>query len=573
MVRLETAAGSPRAAWAVPVVLAVLTLLVSPDLMPAYGEINAFDEAKYIESGRLLLRGELRELTWGPLVALVYAPFHLIFGRSPDWFVIEAGSGRVLMFVAMCLSTYYLALQVKGTVSRYAILGVLFVSAAFLDVLKNPSDALYVTFSALALAKLIAFVDGRRNSDLAWASLLLGLSVLARFEAIILILPMLLVVLLSRTPAPSVVRSLLAATLPAAAMVGAYLIAFRLTSPGVDLGIAGKSYDSFEVNQPLPGPGTRSDRRALARSLFGTAEENHGSVFRAALRNPVAFVARPLANLRQLPDIYLFTFGKRLGPALLLPALWGAFLLVRTGRSKHLGLMGLWATVPMVSLMFLPLHIARQLSALILVLASVGLTSVLRGELAGMARALLLIAMLLLGAYGLLDGKLALLVVGIVMAGALALAWLSGPPQSQESMGGYQWGVLLLAGGLILRGSYPFPDYSPIGVSPQEQVVHYLQRELPRAARVLESLPLPANAAKLQEISWSAAPEEFSNASDLHQWLLAQRIAAVFVDRRDAPRPDIVVLLEAGLGTQFELGYQSENGSLRVFLPRADLGN
>src|SRR3989304_10604590 len=82
-----------KGAWAVLLVLAVQTLLASPDLTPAYAEINAFDEAKYIESGRLLLEGELRELTWGPLVALAYAPFHLVFGNLPDWFVIGRGAG------------------------------------------------------------------------------------------------------------------------------------------------------------------------------------------------------------------------------------------------------------------------------------------------------------------------------------------------------------------------------------------------------------------------------------------------------------------------------------------------
>jgi len=54
-----------KGVWAVVLVLATQTLLVSPDLMPAYSEINPFDETMYIESGRLLLAGELRELAWG----------------------------------------------------------------------------------------------------------------------------------------------------------------------------------------------------------------------------------------------------------------------------------------------------------------------------------------------------------------------------------------------------------------------------------------------------------------------------------------------------------------------------
>jgi len=51
------------------------------------------DEAKYVESGWLLLKGEVRSLAWGPLVALCYAPAHLFVGipRTGSW--LKPGSG------------------------------------------------------------------------------------------------------------------------------------------------------------------------------------------------------------------------------------------------------------------------------------------------------------------------------------------------------------------------------------------------------------------------------------------------------------------------------------------------
>jgi hypothetical protein len=220
--------------------------------------------------------------------------------------------------------------------------------------------------------------------------------------------------------------------------------------------------------------------------------------------------------------------------------------------------------------MFLPLHIARQLSALILVLSSVGLTSVLRGQLTGVENRLLFTGLLLLAAYGLLDGKLALLVVGIVLASAMLLSSLIRPQGNAEPGPDLRGTALVLAAGLILRGSYPFPDYSPIGTSPEEQVVHYLEKELPRESRILESLPLPANAARMMEVSWSSAPDEISDPSEFLEWLAEGRIRAVFVDSRDVPRPDLVALMEAGLGAQFDLGYRSDSGRHRVFLPRTE---
>jgi hypothetical protein len=39
--------------------------------MPESHKISAHDEAKYVESGKLLLKGEVRELALVPLVAVV----------------------------------------------------------------------------------------------------------------------------------------------------------------------------------------------------------------------------------------------------------------------------------------------------------------------------------------------------------------------------------------------------------------------------------------------------------------------------------------------------------------------
>jgi hypothetical protein len=126
--------------------------------------------------------------------------------------------------------------------------------------------------------------------------------------------------------------------------------------------------------------------------------------------------------------------------------------------------------------------------------------------------------------------------------------------------------MLLLAAGLILHGSYPFPDYSPIGTSTEETVVHYLASEFPPGSRILESLPLPAIAAKLTDVPWGTAPEGLADPAELQGWLEAEGIQAVLLDEMDVPRPDLVDLLEAGLGSQFEIGHRSESGRYRVFV-------
>ncbi len=555
-----------KGVWAVVLVLATQTLLVSPDLMPAYSEINPFDEAKYIESGRLLLAGELRELAWGPLVALVYAPFYLIFGSVPDWFVISAWSGRILLFLALWLSSYYLSIQLGSPARRQVTIGVLFVSTAFFDVLTNPSDGLFASLSTLALAKLVAYSHQGKEPDIWTGSLLLGLAVLARIEAIVLIPALLVSVLLLTKPTTARPRLLVGSVVPASAILAGYLLISRLTSPGLNSGIGGKSYDSFEVNQPIAGESTASDRRELARSLFGTQDENQGSVLRAIGRNPAALARRLITNLGHIPDLYLFTFGKRLGPALLIFAGIGGYSLARTRRRTELGLLGIWLAPPLISLAFLPLHLMRQSSQLILVLSAVGLGSALSDDLGRAGKHLPLIGASLLAGYGLLDAKLAFLTAGVVLGGGLVLSWLTNTRMGEGGASQLRTEAFLLAAGLILRGAFPFPDYPPIGISPHEQVVHYLQGALPQESRILESLPLPAVAARMAEASWSSVPTGIPTPGELSEWLETAAIEAVYVDSRDVPRPELSALLEAGLGPQFHLGYQSENGELRVYL-------
>ena len=151
-----------RPAFIFLLVFSVNFLLVSPALMPEFSAINPNDEAKYVDSGWRLLKGEVRDLAWGPLVALLYAPTHLLVGSSTNWFMIETWVGRFILFAFLWWSVFYLALQVKEFLSPYIMLGVLFLAAPFLSVVVNQSDAVFVGFSALALAQLIRFYQHRK---------------------------------------------------------------------------------------------------------------------------------------------------------------------------------------------------------------------------------------------------------------------------------------------------------------------------------------------------------------------------------------------------------------------------
>ena len=172
--------------------LFVNVLLVSPKLMPGFAEINPYDEAKYVESGWLLLKGEVRSLAWGPLVALFYAPVHLVVGNSPNWFILEAWAGRFLLFICLWLSLTYLAFQLKGyafknDASPFITVGLLFVTIPLFPIIENQSDAVFVSLSVLSIANLVAFARHQRLKNVALASVFVGLGVLARVETVVLI--------------------------------------------------------------------------------------------------------------------------------------------------------------------------------------------------------------------------------------------------------------------------------------------------------------------------------------------------------------------------------------------------
>ena len=76
-------------------------------------------------------------------------------------------------------------------------------------------------------------------------------------------------------------------------------------------------------------------------------------------------------------------------------------------------------------------------------------------------------------------------------------------------------------------------------------------------------------AAEVVEASWSSAPADFKTPSDLLKWMVSKNIQAAHVDERKIARPDLISIMEAGLGEEFRIGFGTEAGALRLFLPRS----
>ncbi|RPI83799.1 MAG: hypothetical protein EHM41_15040 [Chloroflexi bacterium] len=545
-------------------ILLIHFLLISPSLMPTFTEINSDDEAKYIESGWRLLNEGPRDLAWGPLVSLVYAPVHLLVGDSPSWFMIEAWVGRFLLFFLLWLSTYYLALQFKEYFHPLIAVGVLFISIYFLPVIENQSDALFVSMSAFALSRVIAYYRTQHLRDIGLASLFVGLGVLCRVETILLVGTLAVIALVIRRGRHGLLKVLSLSVVPAAVVLAVFILTSLVTKGHLNLGISDKAFASFEMNQP--GQQTIESPGEDAGSPLITEDGSEGSIFRAIAGNPSAFIGRIFVHALEQPGYFLDFYGKKLGPVLLLLSAWGIFTLVRRRSLTLLLILLIWPLHALVSLAFFARHVVPQASYLPIILSAVGIAEVFRPDIPRKDRVFLFLTALLISFFSLLFDKPAILAGGLVLAAVLALTWLIQP--RQETTGSYAAIPLLIlfAAGLILRGSYPFPNFPVLGSTVEEQAVTYIHQEFDPLSKLLSTSSYPMLAAKMVAIDVQDVPVEVTSPQMLSDWLENQEIEGIYLDSRKNARPEFVRVIESGLVEQFEVGYASEDGAVRILI-------
>jgi len=532
-------------------------LLVSPSLMPRFTEINPDDQAKYVESGWRLLRGDIRDLAWGPMVSLIYAPLHLIVGDSLDWFLLETWLGGFLLYSFLWWTTFYLAYQFKAYLSPYIMLGVLFVSTPLFSVLRNQSDAVFLGFSALALAQLIKFYQDRKLKDLGIASLMVGLGILARVETIILVATLAIIgIIIGRIKYP-LYKILLSSLLPALCVLGIFFFSSLILVGDLNLGLAYKSYDSFEMNQAILTGGDIELARQETRRLFGIQEENQGSVLRAILRNPSAFTLRILANAKTIPESYFDFFGKKMGALLLFFAAWGMYGFYRKKAIIPLLILLLWPLHAFVYLGFLSLHIIPQVSYLPLLLGAVGIAGIFSPDFPPRQQGIVLLSSILILILSWITEKPAFFFGFLLLVFVLLLFRLFRLGLEQNHPAMLVPLLLLLAAGLVLRDPFPFPNYPVLGTTADEQAVYYLEEFLPSQTTILAPSPLPALAAKLSYLTMDDIPEEITSLQDFSNWLKQQDVRAILLDSNHRVRNDIYDLMEEGYSPYFSSVYAS----------------
>ncbi|MFQ5923837.1 MAG: hypothetical protein ACE5M4_13425, partial [Anaerolineales bacterium] len=435
----------------------------------------------------------------------------------------------------------------------------------FIRILPNQSDAFFVILSALALAELVSFSKTHHFRDVWLGSAFTALAALTRTEAILLVPLYAALVLVLGLRKLTLHRLALGTLIPAVAIFGAFSLVSIASGNSLGFGVGSKAYDSFEWNQSILTEGDLVEARRETDRLFGTQEENEGSIIRAISRNPGAFLQRIVANIKTLPGDYLDIFGKRLGPFVLLFAGIGSLVLLRTGSAAILGIVAIWAIQPLVALGFLATHIVPQIGYIILVLAALGVGETFRFSKLNIPKWGLILLAVLISTYAVLDRKPSLLPGGLLLGSIVVIGWIVDQSVQRKQLTAVIGLMLALGTGLILRGPFPFPDFPRLGISSGERAILAIQEKLPAGSRVVVEYPGLAIAARMEPVDLGDIQKEVESELPLCEIIARHEIAAFYIPSRLAQNEnDLWRGLQSAEGACAESPVIFDPGSIRI---------
>ena len=316
---------------------------------PTLRDINLWDEAVYINTGRLLVSGVLPPFAHNPLIGVLYALTYLPFTASPFWLMQSASLGRIILFTLLWWSGYLLARRFANIFHPLIWVGLLFSTTMVTDILYNSSDSLFAAMSALALWKLMTYYENREAKEIGWASFFIGLAACSRNDGLVLFPFFVLISLFFLRSTKIKWKTLLLTILPFCALVGGYLLLYRLVAGSFMFGTVERSYVAFqqgEISVYQGNPSCQQSDIACAvlesQALYGTPQENNNSVLSAISHNPRAFLARTINTIRTLPGMIYGIYGKREAYLLFLLAFLGIYELLRQRRFALMGILLAW---------------------------------------------------------------------------------------------------------------------------------------------------------------------------------------------------------------------------------------
>ena len=547
--------------------------LVSASFYPNLAEINAWDEAAYVNSGRLLLQGELPNLSNNPLVALFYALTYLPYINSPLWLVHSTSLGRILLFALVWIGAYAVARQLSKFAHPLFMVGLLFVSGISVSILVFPSDPLFVGFAALSLAQILAYINTGNRKHIWVSSVWIAFAALARNDGLILGVLLVPSAFIIAHPRSDRWKSLLGAFVPFAAIVGGYVLFHGALTGAVQFGTLGRTYDNFESgHQVIYGAAGELnplfEAKLEARRIFGTPEENNHSVFRAIGRNPQVYLQRVNVILAGLPDQLLDAYGKRLAVPLFLFAARGLLALIKQKHYRRLFVFGVWA-IPLTSGLLITLfrlgHLRFYFYA-IFALAAVGISATVKNLESRREQAFWLITLFAFAIYGVLDSKFAITygTITVLVALTLGLMWIKSTKREVFVIG--IPALLLFSAGILLHGDFPGPKNRILGKAADESAVLFLQETYDRGTRIAAGSPGPIYTARMRYMGLTSLDVPLTDTPrQFLEWMQGQGIEAVYVDSTlSSGNPYLWEQISALTGDGLERIFVAEEGDIQV---------
>jgi len=552
-------------------------LLYLPCFLPNISDISPWDETYYIVSGRDMLSGQLPVLGYSPLFSFLAMVCYLFFRDSNFWLIHVNSVMRFLLFSFLFISSWQVGKALKEQYKPIILFGFLFVSPVITQNFEYPTDILFASLSAMAFAQVVHFINTKEIKHVWWASFWLGLGMLTRGDAMILIAVLAVFVVWFGIKQHRWWRLLLAVLIPFLALSIGY-VAFRGALTGdFNTGMGERSYIAFEQGQEIDMP--ESDARFdapiesynVARELFGNPEENDYSVFRAISRNPQAYLSRLWAVLKSLPGLFLTAYYRRYTILLSLMAIRGLVSLVQQKKISLAILHVIWI-LPMsagIARTLVRVGYFRLFYFVLYSLAIIGLKALLdslKRHWEGWVWAGILGFVLVLAFIREEDA----IQIGITVSLCwLLLVFLISKQSEQYPNWQSMAMLLLLASGLLLRTGILIFTPRVLGEEPREAASLVLREVTEPGDYVLTCTPSVVFLANRQVANFCSVDiPEFESSEAFIEWMKAQNFNAIYLDQ--AAPAILYDLCFDSRGKWLTWIYSSKGGESAIFIVNQD---
>ncbi len=541
---------------------------------PTLGAINPWDEAAYVKAGEEILQGVIPDFASSPFTAAFYAVTKYLFSASPFWLIHSVAAGRLASYALIWLSAYLIGKRLIPRTTPLVLLCLLLAAPFYLKMLRFPSDPFFMAIAGLGLWQLLVFHQEGNLRSAVLAGLFIALAAATRNDGLVLFvvaLAWMAILVMIKKHRWTTVAGFLA---PFLLLVGGYVLFYGSHTGSFSLGTAERTYDNFEAGQIAVYSGEQGlnaavDAKREARRLFGTADQNGYSVIRAILRNPQAYLERLKRVALELPSQIIKAYSGKWVVLLTFWATWGVVTLIRKREWFLVGLLLIWFT-PFLSGFIITIFRTGHLlfpSLVVLSFAAIGLSDYVtrvKERVVFLVGTLVMFLLLLLGV--IVKEPVVIFASGLCLAAMVLIRLGQAVPPTWKGRAMLPV-FLFLAVGISLHGPYPGFIKSPAVQPAEEQALLVLVDTLPRGARILAGSPGVIYAADMTYLGLASTDVPiFNSAKEFGQWLEAQDVDAVYIDRTLTVDNQAYWILLQELSGWFDEAYRDPGGEIRVWI-------